>query len=51
MGFDLYGLNPKIKQDTIKPEKPDRWHFFLTEGGIKNYIDPNCNFYFLKDFE
>ena len=23
MGFDLYGLNPKIKEGTIKPERPD----------------------------
>lgn len=23
MGFDLYGLNPKIKEGTLKPERPD----------------------------
>jgi len=23
MGFDLYGINPKIKEGTVKPERPD----------------------------
>lgn len=36
---------------TIKPEKPEKWYWFITEGGIKSYIDRNCNFYSLADFE
>ena len=23
MGFDLYGVNPKIKEGSVKPERPD----------------------------
>jgi hypothetical protein len=23
MGFDLYGVKPKIKEGTVKPERPD----------------------------
>ena len=37
--------------NSIKPEKPGNWYFFITEGGIKTYIDKACNFYNLKDFE
>jgi hypothetical protein len=41
---DGYGNN-------IKPEKPEKWYWFITEGGVKNYIDRNCNFYNLSEFE
>jgi len=41
---DGYGTN-------IKPEKPDKWYWFITEGGIKSHIDRECNFYNLADFE
>lgn len=37
--------------DTIKPEKPDRWYWFLTEGGSRSCIDRNCIFHNLGDFE
>ena len=37
--------------NSVKPEKPDNWYFFLTEGGIKSYIDRGCNFFNLGDFE
>ena len=36
---------------TIKPEKPDKWYWFITEGGVKSYIDRGCNFFNLNDFE
>ena len=41
---DGYGTN-------IKPEKPDKWYWFITEGGVKSHIDRECNFYNLADFE
>jgi hypothetical protein len=37
--------------DNIKPAKADRWYWFITEGGTKSYIDKDCNFFNLKDFE
>jgi hypothetical protein len=37
--------------DNIKPQKPDRWYWFITEGGTKSYIDQDCNFFNLGDFE
>ena len=36
--------------NSIKLQHPDRWHWFLTEGGTKQYIDPHCNFYSLDKF-
>ncbi|MFM0827348.1 hypothetical protein, partial [Klebsiella oxytoca] len=41
---DGYGNN-------VKPEKPDNWYWFITEGGVKTYIDRECNFHNLGDFE
>lgn len=35
----------------IKPEFPENWYWFLTPGGTKRYIDKNCNFFSLQDFE
>lgn len=37
--------------NSIKPKHPDRWHWFMTEDSIKSYIDKNCKFYMLKDYE
>jgi len=37
--------------DRIMPSNPDRWHWFITEGGSKSYIDAKCNFYDLREFE
>lgn len=35
----------------VKPLHPEKWHWFLTEGGVKNYIDEKSNVFSLKDFE
>ena len=35
----------------IKPDKPEKWHWFITQGGVKQHIDRECNFYNLVDFE
>lgn len=37
--------------DNIKPQKPDKWYWFLTPGGSKSCIDKDCNFFNLEDFE
>jgi hypothetical protein len=38
--------------DTVRPEKPKRWHWFLTEGGSRDYgIHPESNVHHLKNFE
>ena len=37
--------------DTIKPEKPEKWYWFLTPGSTKSCIHPDCNFFNLEDFE
>lgn len=37
--------------DNIKPERPDKWYWFLTPGATKSYIHPDCNFFNLEDFE
>lgn len=41
---DGYGTN-------IKPQMPSKWYWFITDGGVRNYIDKDCNFYNLRDFE
>jgi predicted metal-dependent peptidase len=35
----------------VKPLHPEKWHWFLTDGGVKNYIDEKSNVFSLKDFE
>ena len=37
--------------DTINPEKPQNWHWFLTKNGSKSYINKLCNIYYLSDYE
>lgn len=37
--------------NSIKPEMPHKWYWFITEGGTKTYIDKDCNFFNLKDYE
>lgn len=38
--------------DNVHPEKPKRWHWFLTEGGTRDCgIHPESNVYSLKNFE
>ena len=37
--------------DHIKPEKPNKWYWFITPGGSQSYIDKGCNFFNLEDFE
>lgn len=37
--------------DSVKPEKPENWHWFLTESGSKSYIPANSLVYDLKDYE
>ena len=37
--------------DNIKPEKPNKWYWFITAGGSQSYIDKECNFFSLEDFE
>lgn len=37
--------------DTIKPEQPDKWYWFITQGGTQSYIDRDCNFFKLEDYE
>lgn len=41
---DGYGNN-------VAPQMPKKWHWFITEGGTKNYISKDCNFHNLVDFE
>jgi len=31
MGMDVYGINPKIKEHSIKPDEPDSWWNCTTE--------------------
>ena len=35
----------------VNPEKPERWKWFLTNGGSKSYIPKSSKIYYLKDFE
>ena len=38
--------------DAVRPEKPKRWHWFLTSGGTRDCgIHPDSNVHNLKDFE
>lgn len=37
--------------DTITVEKPEKWHWFITKGGTKIWIDKRCCFYNLEDYE
>lgn len=37
--------------DRIKPQYPEKWSWFITNGGSKTYIDPKCNFFNLKDYD
>lgn len=36
---------------TIRPEKPEVWHWFITSGGSTRLIDSGCKFYKLSDYE
>ena len=35
----------------VNPLHPDRWNWFLTEGGARNYIPKKSQIFDLKDFE
>jgi hypothetical protein len=37
--------------NTIKPQIPQKWYWFITAGGTQNYIDKNCSFFDLAQFE
>lgn len=37
--------------NTIKPQNPQNWYWFITSGGTKSYIQKECNFFNLDDFE
>jgi predicted metal-dependent peptidase len=37
--------------DNVYPAQPAKWHWFLTAGGIKNFIHKDCNIYNLEDYE
>jgi len=37
--------------DSIRPQKPAGWYWFISHGGTKNYIDKDCNFFRLEDYE
>lgn len=37
--------------DFINPQKPERWHWFLTKDNTKSFISKKCNFYELSEFE
>jgi hypothetical protein len=37
--------------DSIRPQDPSKWYWFITQGGTKNYIDKDCNFFRLEDYE
>jgi len=37
--------------DQIRPQNPSKWYWFITQGGTKNYIDKDCNFFRLEDYE
>lgn len=41
---DGYGTN-------VNPQKPKNWHWFITEGGVRNCINADCNFYNLAEYE
>lgn len=36
---------------TVTPQFPDRWHWFLSEGGSKHYLPKESHVYELKDYE
>lgn len=37
--------------DEVFPEKPKRWHWFLTSGGYRGYIHKDSNVHVLSKFE
>lgn len=37
--------------NSVSPEYPKRWHWFLTHGGSKHCIPNTCNTYSLADYE
>lgn len=37
--------------DHVNPEKPEKWHWFLTNGSSKSYIPRQSKTYQLKDYE
>lgn len=37
--------------DAVRPQTPDKWFWFITQGGTKTYIDKDCNFFKLEDYE
>lgn len=39
MGMDVYGVNPTIRVNTTKPERPDNLHTGASEEVIKKYFD------------
>ncbi len=37
--------------DAVKPAKPEKWYWFLTQGGTKRYIDTKSKIFDLAKFE
>lgn len=37
--------------DHVKPQRPEKWHWFLTPDGQKGCYDERCNTYKLENFE
>lgn len=37
--------------NAVRPQHPERWHWFMTDGYSKHYIPPTSKTYLLKDFE
>jgi len=35
----------------VNPQHPDRWHWFISEGGTENYLPKDSHRYKLKDYE
>jgi len=35
----------------VSPERPDKWYFFLSEGGTTSYVPAKAKVYKLSDFE
>jgi hypothetical protein len=37
--------------DRVNPERPEKWYWFITAGGTRSYINKDCNFFNLDEFE